>query len=65
MLLGHRVCPSSPLPFLLRHPKPKKILRYFETTFATVSGEDHLLQLDEFQEALRKNLVGSSHCEKT
>ena len=43
---------------LPRHTKPKKILHYFEITFATVSGEDQLLQLDEFQEALRKNLVG-------
>ena len=46
------------LSLLPRHTKPKKILHYFEITFATVSGEDQLLQLDEFQEALRKNLVG-------
>ena len=32
--------------------KKRKILRWFEQTFASVSGDDQLLQLDEFTRAL-------------
>ena len=39
--------------FHCRKGKKHKILKWFEQTFALVSGEDQLLQLDEFKQALR------------
>jgi hypothetical protein len=40
-----------------RHHSTKKLLHYFEQCFVQVSGEDSLLQLDEFKEALKRHLV--------
>jgi len=34
------------------HSRKNKILHWFEQIFASVSGEDQLLQLDELQQAL-------------
>jgi Ca2+-binding EF-hand superfamily protein len=39
-----------------RHHSTKKLLHYFEQCFVQVSGEDSLLQLDEFKEALKRHL---------
>ena len=39
------------------HSRKDKILQWFEQTFARVSGDDQLLQLDEFKRALQINGV--------
>ena len=39
------------------HSRKEKILWWFEQTFARVSGDDQLLQLDEFRRALQINGV--------
>ena len=40
-----------------RHQNTKKLLHYFEQCFVQVAGDDSLLQLDEFKEALGRHLV--------
>ena len=39
------------------HSKKTKILKWFQQTFAKVTGDDQLLQLDEFKRALQLNGV--------
>ena len=41
--------------------KKRKILQWFEQIFASVSGDDQLLQVDEFSRALYINGVSGVH----
>lgn len=47
---------------LYRRGKKKKILKWFEEVFTQVSGDDHLLQMDEFKRALLINGVRYCCC---
>lgn len=44
-----------------RHSRKNKILHWFEQIFASVSGEDQLLQLDELKQALGIHGVSTVH----